>query len=97
MKKWQIFQFMPIGSLGSKNAKMFVIDDKDFDDAKLKINSLNDKGLIINFKSAAERAKNYMLVNSAGVAYRVDLNNNVVSFGNIADKSSWDNIINNLS
>ena len=97
VKKWQIFQFMPIGSLGSKNAKMFVIDDKDFDDAKLKINSLNDKGLIINFKSAAERAKNYMLVNSAGVAYRVDLNNNVVSFGNIADKSSWDNIINNLS
>ena len=76
---------------------MFVIDDKDFDDAKLKINSLNDKGLIINFKSAAERAKNYMLVNSAGVAYRVDLNNNDVSFGNIADKSSWDNIINNLS
>lgn len=97
VKKWQIFQFMPIGPLGSKNADLYVIDNKEFQNIKKKIKRLNNDGkIIIDLKSSKERSYNYMLVNSNGLAYKVDLNNKIEKFGNITDDSSWDNILNNL-
>ena len=68
VKQWQIFQFMPIGPLGSKNANLYTIDSNEFQHAKDKIENLNKNGnIIINFKSAKERAYNYMLVDSNGI------------------------------
>ena len=97
VKKWQIFQFMPIGSLGSKNADLYVIDNKEFQNTKKITERLNKDGkILIDLKSSKERAYNYMLVNSNGLAYKVDLNNKIEKFGNITDDSSWDNILNNL-
>ena len=97
VKKWQIFQFMPIGPLGSKNANLYTIDSNEFQHAKDKIENLNKNSkIIINFKSAKERAYNYMLVDSNGLAYKVDLNNNIEKFGKINDRNTWDNILNNL-
>lgn len=97
VKKWQIFQFMPIGILGSKNADLYKIEPEDFVKVRNKIEKINKNGNIsINFKSAKERSYNYMLVNSNGLAYKVDLENKIETFGKITDKSSWDNIINNL-
>ena len=37
-----------------------------------------------------------MLVNSIGTAYKVDLDNNIEKFGNIGDKKTWNNILENL-
>lgn len=97
VKKWQIFQFMPIGILGSKNADLYKIETNEFINAKENIEKLNKKNdILINFKSAIERSYNYMLVNSSGLAYKVDLENKVEKFGEIKDISSWDNIIKNL-
>lgn len=97
VKKWQIFQFMPIGPLGSKNANLYIIDYDEFQKVKKKIKNLNkDRKIIIDLKSSKERSYNYMLVNSNGLAYKVDLENNIEKFGNINDKSTWDNILNNL-
>ena len=97
VKKWQIFQFMPIGIFGSKNADSYIIETKDFIRVRKKIDKISKNGNIsINFKSAKERSYNYMLVNSSGLAYKVDLKNKIENFGKITDRSSWDNIINNL-
>lgn len=97
VKKWQVFQFMAIGTLGSKNANLYKIETDECINIKNYIEKLNkNTNMIINFKFAEERAYNYMLVNSNGLAYKVDIENNVEKFGKITDKSSWNNIINNL-
>ena len=97
VKKWQIFQFMPIGPLGSKNSNLYVITNEEFQSVKKRIEKINkDKKIIIDLKSSKERAYNYMLVNSNGLAYKVDLNNEMEQFGNISDDSTWDNILKNL-
>ena len=59
--------------------------------------TIEDKKIIIDLKSSKERTYNYMLVNSNGLAYKVDLNNEIEQFGNISDDSTWDNILKNLS
>lgn len=57
IKKWQIFQFMPIGALGSKNAGLYTIDSDEFQKVNEEIENLNkDKKIIINLKSAKERS-----------------------------------------
>lgn len=97
VKKWQVFQFMPIGTLGSKNAANYNIEVNDFLTAKKKIEKISKNGnIIVNFKTATERSYNYMLINSNGIAYKVDLDNEIETFGRLSDKSTWDNIINNL-
>ena len=94
VKKWQVFQFMPIGTLGSKNAANYNIEVNDFLTAKKKIEKISN--IIVNFKTATERSYNYMLINSNGIAYKVNLDNEIETFGRLSDKSTWDNIINNL-
>lgn len=97
VKRWQIFQFMPIGILGSKNAVFYNIEVDDFLEAKKRVEKINkNSDIVINFKSAVERSYNYMLIDSAGVAYKVDLDNKIETFGKIDDISTWDNIMNNL-
>lgn len=96
VKKWQVFQYMPIGPLGKKNENEFCVNLIDFEkDARYFLRQ-KDKKFDIEFKCAKERAYNYMLVNSSGVAYKVDLKNNTEIFGNIDDKKTWSNILKNL-
>ena len=88
---------MPIGTLGSKNAANYNIEVNDFLTAKKKIEKISkNSNIIVNFKTATERSYNYMLINSTGIAYKVNLDNEIETFGRLSDKSTWDNIINNL-
>ena len=97
IQKWQVFQFMAIGPLGKKNEDLFKITKEEFKAAKDKIMAYPKSHIKINFKDAKEREHNYMLVNSNGAAYKVNLSNNVEFFGNITDSKTWDNILKNLS
>lgn len=96
IKKWQVFQYMPIGPLGKKNESIFKVEDYKFEEKKKQFEKLSSNQMKIEFKSAKQRSKNYMLVNSIGTAYKVDLNNKIEAFGNIGDPKSWDNILNNI-
>lgn len=96
VKKWQIFQFMPIGPSGKANESKFSVSIDRFMLTENIFDKINDKNMVIEFKPAIKRQHNYMLVDSFGLAYKVDLNNNKEEFGNIANQNTWDNIINNL-
>lgn len=96
VRKWQIFQFMPIGPKGSLNAKQFYISDEEFFQAKKEIQEVNKTDIEIVFKGGTERSYNYMLISSSGEAYKVDLDNQKKSFGNIGNKAEWGNIMHNL-
>jgi len=96
IKKWQVFQYMPIGPLGKKNEAIFKVEDYEFDKNKERFEKLSNAQMKIEFKSAKQRSKNYMLVNSIGTAYRVDLNNEIETFGNVGDSETWENILKNI-
>ena len=70
---------------------------RDFVKAKERVEKISkNSNIVINFKSAVERSYNYMLIDSTGVAYKVDLDNKIETFGKIDDRFTWDNIMNNL-
>lgn len=96
IKKWQVFQYMPIGPLGKKNELIFKVDAEDFEQQKEYFELLNNDKMKIEFKSAQQRSSSYMLVNSIGTAYKVDLDNKIETFGNIGDNKTWNNILKNL-
>lgn len=95
VKKWQLFQFMPIGPLGKKNEKTFSIEKEDIEKVR-KILKNKKSTIRIEIKDAVERSHNYMLVDSSGKAYKVDLNNTIDTYGNICDENTWENIMQNL-
>lgn len=47
-------------------------------------------------KSLKSRVKNYMLISSSGAAYKVDKRNRKVIYGEIKNKDTWYNIMQNL-
>ena len=96
VKKWQIFQFMPIGPLGKQNELKFSVEIEQFLSVAKTIKN-NSSELMIEFKPAIERSHNYMLVDSSGKAYKVDLDNNQEVYGNIGEKKEWDNIMQYLA
>lgn len=96
IKKWQVFQYMPIGPFGKKNELLFKVEDDEFEEKKHQFEKLSNDQMKIEFKSAKQRSNNYMLVNSIGTAYKVDLNNKIETFGNIGDSTSWNNILKNI-
>lgn len=96
VKKWQVFQYMPIGPIGKKNESIFKVDDNVFEKNKQEFEKLSNEKMKIEFKSAKQRSSNYMLVNSIGMAYKVDLNNKIEIFGSIGDSKTWNNILKNI-
>lgn len=96
IQKWQVFQYMPIGPMGKLNEKKFQVEKSIFLKYKEKYEKKSNKKLEIEFKIAEERSCNYMLINSNGAAYKVDLSNNNISYGNINDPATWENIMKNL-
>lgn len=87
---------MPIGPLGKINEEKYSVNVDDFINVADQFKKLENKDLKIEFKPAIERSHNYMLVNSSGLAYKVDLNNNKEVYGNLQNKETWDEIINHL-
>ena len=65
VKKWQLFQFSPIGEIAYKNRRKFEITKQIFENATRELRTTN--GLIeIEPKSNDFRKKKYILVNSDG-------------------------------
>lgn len=95
IKSWQVFQFMPIGLFAKKNEDKYKISIENFNTVKKRIENEKTK-IEINFKPAIERAYNYMLIDSNGKAYKVDLSNNITEYGNIRDNKTWNNILDNI-
>lgn len=96
IKKWQVFEYMPIGPLGKKNESIFKVENYEFEEKKQQYEKLSDNKMKIEFKSAKQRSKSYMLVNSIGTAYKVDLDNKIETFGNVGDSDTWSNILKNI-
>lgn len=96
IKKWQVFQFMAIGPLGKLNEDIYKVEKNTFLAVKQQLEAMNSKNRQIEFKPAEERACNYMLVNSNGQAYKVDLSNEKTEYGNIGESDSWPKILKNL-
>lgn len=72
IKKWQLFQFMPIGPLGYQNRKTYEVSDKDFyllKDNLKKYRETSLKNVKVELKAKAERKGNYMFVDSEGLAW----------------------------
>jgi len=92
--KWQLFQFMPIGPLGSTNAEMFEMDHDRFCQAMTGLYSLNNRhgnNLIIEGKSAVDRANRYLIIDDRGLAWiPVGDGANRIQFGNIRGNSGQD-------
>ena len=97
IKKLQLSQFMPIGPRGSKNKDLFYINDSQFKKVVSTINGIKNKcDFEIVAKSLKSRVKNYMLISSSGAAYKVDKRNRKVIYGEIKNKDTWYNIMQNL-
>lgn len=67
IEEWQLFQFMPIGPLGYKNRKDYIIGDKEFQSC---INDLLKKmghtSIKITAKSRIKRKGKYLLIDTDG-------------------------------
>ncbi len=72
IKKWQLFQFMPIGPLGYKNRNSYEVSDEDFFLLRAKMTKHKEnflKDVNLEFKAKAERKGNYMFIDSEGLAW----------------------------
>ncbi|EKE09934.1 MAG: coenzyme pqq synthesis protein e (PqqE-4) [uncultured bacterium] len=72
IKKWQIFQFMPIGPLGYKNRNIYEVSDEDFFLLRNRMKKYKEelsKHIKLEFKAKAERKGNYMFIDSEGLAW----------------------------
>ena len=66
-KKWQIFEFQPIGPLGSRNASLFRLEPGEFAAATRKLPYLPN--IAVQTKDAAARKEAYFMVDDAGFAW----------------------------
>lgn len=96
VKRWQIFQYTPIGTFGKINENLFKVDEHNFIKIKNEIEKINDESIFIEFKTAKEKTNTHMIVNSNGKAYKVDINNEIKIFGHLNNSETWKNIIDNL-
>lgn len=96
IKKWQIFQFMPVGELASRNVEKLYINDKTFNNVKKQIEDLaKDSEFEINLKSEKSRYNHYLLIDSKGYAYKRESRQNPrVVLGNIKNKNDFKKIMN---
>jgi MoaA/NifB/PqqE/SkfB family radical SAM enzyme len=72
IKKWQLFQFMPIGPLGYKNRNVYEVSDENFYLLKSNMKQYKEtflENIKLEFKARAERKGNYMFVDSEGLAW----------------------------
>ncbi|MBX7138109.1 MAG: radical SAM protein [Oligoflexia bacterium] len=94
IKEWQLFQFMPIGPLGTRNQEKLWISEPEFQAAVQEIQLLNqERGsqILVKPKSINDRAGRYLIVDDSGMAWSpTGLDNNVVRFGSIREHRGLD-------
>jgi len=94
IKKWQLFQFAPLGKYGFLNKKSFEITNEEFNDYKNNVlEEFNSKK--IQFKSFHERDKTYMLIDNSGNAWIPSYN--IEKFDNYNKKSEERKIVGNIT
>jgi len=107
IKKWQIFEYAPIGKFGTLNREMFEISEEEFNDYKSRVLKTFDDEKKVQFKAFKDRNNAYMLVDNSGNAWvpiydKEQVNNQNIEIeerkiiGNINNISDWDNIIYHL-
>lgn len=69
IKRWQLFQFMPIGPLGYRNREKFQILEKTFITCVDRLKDIVQNSIIIDSKSCTQRKNLYLLVDSFGIAW----------------------------
>jgi len=72
IRKWQLFQFSPIGPLGYRHRETFVITEDEFQEARSQVeDACAREGYdgALEFKSNQERPSKYLMVDSEGIAY----------------------------
>lgn len=88
IQKWQLFQFMPIGLLGSRNREKLEISEENFRQAIAEVREFTKDlkpDLLIEAKSVTDRKNRYLLVNDAGIAWIPTGNGEErIELGNIA-------------
>lgn len=70
VKKWQLFQYMPIGPRGSKNAEQYVISDQVFQTICEQVHQLPIRtDMRVECKSLSYRRNKYLLLGSDGTIW----------------------------
>lgn len=105
---WQLFQFMPIGPLGYRNRREFIIDDPSFQKCVKRVMTYTDSiqtSIKIVAKSCASRKGLYLLIDSDGLAWvpqaskfeswehEYDMNAGRYIIGNINNPEEWESIM----
>lgn len=105
IKKWQLFQYMPIGPRGSKNADHFFISDKVFKNVNDQVHQFSfHRDIAVECKSLSSRKNKYILLGADGFVWypeqtstitwdkERDANANRVVVGHIGDDSIFERI-----
>lgn len=103
IKKWQLFQYAPLGKYGILNKDLFEITEEEFLSFKSNVlKSFNNNFTKIQFKDFSARNKAYILIDNSGDAWiptfdsKVFNDNNEIEkrkiIGNIKNPDDWDKI-----
>lgn len=103
IKKWQIFEYMPIGPNGFLNKNRYMLDENGIETVKSIISDFETEKEI-QFKSNEMRKNNYILVDSSGVVWMPkstkekewqvsDINNQRIVIGKIQEKNIVEKLI----
>ncbi len=107
IKKWQLFQYAPMGKYGIINRDLFEISTKEFEEYKVAILESFDRKDIVEFKGFDVRNKAYMLIDNSGNAWVPVYDQEVFNsyekpledrkiIGNINDSKDWNGICKQL-
>lgn len=107
IKKWQIFQYAPMGKFGVINRNLFEINEKDFEKYKSVILDNFYRNDIVQFKGFNDRNNAYVLVDNSGNVWIPIYSKQVFDsyedsiedrkfIGNINDPNDWNVICKKL-
>lgn len=101
IRKWQFFQFSPIGGTAILNKSEYEISSDDFEKFKYDIlNNINETKCQLEFKKRTDRINNYMLIDNQGNAWipifdsKIKNSSNRKIIGNISNREDWNIICN---
>lgn len=103
IKKWQIFQYAPMGKYGILNREKFEITEEEFNNYKSNVLSIIKTSEKVQFKDYNIRNKAYMIIDNSGNAWIPIYDNKIFNnkelkvenrnlIGNIKNKNDWNKI-----
>jgi MoaA/NifB/PqqE/SkfB family radical SAM enzyme len=105
IKKWQLFQYMPVGPGGFKNRHKYVISDEAFALAEIQLRrSVGFSNVQMEFKSRTARKNKYLLVDGCGDVWfpryntestwdEYDDSRERIVLGNISERNRYDRML----